>query len=168
MGYILLLYICWKRIICQFKRARDIMFLVKNDNIMYGLLTRSTDRATYRVRIALAHCQFPRPGGGCPMVGMKVIFKAVYGLHSTAMYLLKEDNLPIQTSKRCHVFGEKWQSYVWSINKVNRSRDLQSEARSRSLSIPAPRWWVSDGKIEINIKTRRWATFYCRVFLERG
>ena len=42
--------------------------------------------------------------------------KPVDGLHSTAMYLLKEDNFPIQTSKRYHVFGEKRQSYVWSID----------------------------------------------------
>ena len=50
---------------------------------------------------------FPRPGGGCPMVGMKIISKPVEGLHSTAIYLLKEDNLPIQTNKRKHAFGEK-------------------------------------------------------------
>ena len=83
------------------------MFLVKNDKVMYGILTRSTDRATYRVRHALAQFQFPRLGGGCPMVGMKLISKPVDALQSTAIYLLKEDNLPIQTSKRYHVFGEK-------------------------------------------------------------
>ena len=90
------------------------MFLVKNDKGMYGLLTRSTERANYRVRNALAPCQFPRPGGGCPMVGMKLISKPVDELHSTAIYLLKEDNLPIQTSKRYH------------------------EERSRSVTITAP------------------------------
>ena len=74
------------------------MFLVKNDKVMYGLLTSSTDRATYRVRNALAQCQFPRPGGGYPMVGVKLISKPVDTLHSTAIYLLKEDNLLIQTS----------------------------------------------------------------------
>ena len=90
-----------------FKRERDIMFLVKNDKVMYGLLTRSTDRATYRVRNALAQCQFPRPVCGCPMVGLKVISKPVDGLHSTAIHLLTKANLPIQTSMRYHVFGEK-------------------------------------------------------------
>ena len=74
---------------------------------MYGLLTRSTERATYRMRQALDQYQFPRPGGGSPMVGMKLISKPMDGLHSTATYLLKEDNLPIQTSQRYHVFGEK-------------------------------------------------------------
>ena len=83
------------------------MRLVKNDKVMYGLVTRSTDRATNRFWNALALCQFPRPGGGCPMVGNKLISKPVDGLHSTAIYLLKEDNLPIQTSKGYHVFGEK-------------------------------------------------------------
>ena len=144
------------------------MFLVKNDKVMYGLLTRKTDLATYRVRNALAQCQFPRPCGGCPMVGMKLKSKPVDGLHSTAIHLLKRANLPIQTSKRYHVFGEKGQSYVRSIDKVDRPSDLPSEERSRSVSIPAPRWWVSDGRNEINIKTRRWATFYCHIFVERG
>ena len=83
------------------------MFLVENYKVMYGLMTRSTYRATYRVRNALAQCKFPRPGGGCPMVGMKLILKPVDGLHSTAIYFLKEDNFPIQTSKRYHAFGEK-------------------------------------------------------------
>ena len=95
-----------KMIICPFKRVRAIMFLVKNDKVMYGLLTRSTDRSTYPMRNALAQCEFPRPGGGY-MVGLKVISKSVDCLHSTAIYLLKENNLPIQTSKRYHVFGEK-------------------------------------------------------------
>ena len=81
------------------------MLFVENDKVMYFLLTRSTDRATYRVKNALAQCQFTRPGGGCPMVGMKVISKPVDGLHSTPINLLKEDNLPIQSSKRYHVFG---------------------------------------------------------------
>ena len=149
MRDILLPYICWNRIICPLKRERDIMFLVKNDKVMYGLLTRSTDGATYRLRHARAQCPFPRPGGGCPMVGMKLISKPVDGLHSTAIYLLKEDNLPIQTSKRYRVFGEKWQSYVWSIYKVDRPSDLPSEERSRSLSIPAARWWVYDGRMKL-------------------
>ena len=83
------------------------MFLVKNNKVMYSLMASSTDRATYRVRKALAQCQFPRPGGGCPMVGMKLISKPIDGLHSTAIYLLKKGNLPIQKSKRYHVFGEK-------------------------------------------------------------
>ena len=83
------------------------MFFEKNDKVMSGLLTRKTDRATYRVRHTLAQCQFPRPGGGCLMVGMKLISKLVDGLHSTAIYLLKEDNLPIHTSKRYHVIGDK-------------------------------------------------------------
>ena len=61
------------------------------------------------MRHALAQCNFPRPGSGCPMVGMKLISKPVDGLYSTAIYLLEEDNLPIQTSKRYHVFGEKLQ-----------------------------------------------------------
>ena len=74
---------------------------------MYGLLTRLSARPTYRVMHALAHCQSPRPGGGSPVVAMKVLSKAIDGLHSTAIYLLKEDNLPIQTNKRYHVFGEK-------------------------------------------------------------
>ena len=107
------------------------MFLVKNDKVMYGLLTRSTDRATYRVRHAFAQCQFPRPGGGCQMVGMMLILKPVDGLYSTAS-------------------------------------DIPSEARSSSVSIPAPRWWVSDGRNGINIKIRGWATFHCHIFVERG
>ena len=61
------------------------------------------------------------------MVGMKLISNPVDGLHSTAIYLLKEDNLPIETSKRYHVFGEKLQSYVWSIDKVDRPSDLTTE-----------------------------------------
>ena len=81
---------------------------MKNDKVMYGLLTRSTDRATYRVSKAIAQCQFPRPGGGFPMVGMKQLSKPVDRLHSTAIYLMKEDNLPIQTSNRYHVIGEKF------------------------------------------------------------
>ena len=80
---------------------------MKNDKVMYGLLTRLTDRATYRVRHALAQCLFPRPGAGCPMVGTKLISKPLDGLHSTAVYLLEEDNLPIQTSNRYHDFGDK-------------------------------------------------------------
>ena len=83
------------------------LVLVKNDKVKYGPLTRSSDRPTDRVRHALAHCQSPRPGGGCSMVGMKLISKPVVGLHSTAIYLLKEDNLPIQTSKTYSVFCEK-------------------------------------------------------------
>ena len=168
MGYILLPYICSKRIICQFKWARDIMFLVKNDKVLYGLVTSSSKRATYRVRNALAQCQFARTGGGCPMVGNKLISKPADGLHSTAIYLLKGDNLPIQSSTRYHIFCKKWQRYVWSIGKVDRPSDLPNEERSRSVSIPAPRWWVSDVRNEINIKTRRWATFYYHIFVERG
>ena len=117
MGCILLPYICWKRIFCPFKRARDITFLVINDKVMYGLLTRSSDRPSKARSRSLS---IPAPGDRCPMVGMKLISKPVEGLHSTAIYLLKEDNLPIQTSKRYHVYGEKWQSYVWSIDKVER------------------------------------------------
>ena len=83
------------------------MFLVKNDKVMYGLLTISSDRAIFRVKNALAQCQFPRPDGGCAMVGTKLISKPVDALHSTAIYLLKEDNLPIQTSNRYHDFGDK-------------------------------------------------------------
>ena len=59
-------------------------------------------------------------------------------------------------------------NYKDTYGLLTRSGDLPSEARSRSVSIPAPRWWVSDGKNEINIKTRRWATFYCYIFVERG
>ena len=65
------------------------MFLVKNYKVMYGILTRSTDGAIYRVRHALAKCPFARPVVGFPMVGMKLILKPVDGLQSTAMYLLK-------------------------------------------------------------------------------
>jgi len=57
----------------------------ENDKVMYDLLTRSSDRPTYRVRHALAHCQSPRPGGGCPMVVMKLISKPVDMLHSNAI-----------------------------------------------------------------------------------
>ena len=83
------------------------MFLGENVEVKCGILTRSTDRATYRVRNALAQCQFPRPGGRCPVVGMKLISKAVVGVQSTVIYLLKYDNLPFQMSKIYHVFGEK-------------------------------------------------------------
>ena len=64
-----------------------------------------------------------------------------------AMYLLKKDNLPIQTSKRYHVFGEKWQSYVLSIDKVERPTERPTEWGTLSLTVNprAPvvgvRWW---------------------------
>ena len=151
--------------------SKRYMFLVKNDKAMYGLLTRSTDRATYWVWNALAQCQFPRSGGGCPMVGMKLISKPVdglhSGLHSTAKYLLKEDNFLIQRERDIMFLVKTRQSYVWSIDMIDRPSDLSSEKRTRSVSIPAPRWWVSDGRNKIIIKTRRWATFYCHIFFGR-
>ena len=71
------------------------------------MIERPTDRPIDRVAHALAHCQSPRPGGGCSKVGMNVLSKPINGLHSTAIDLMKNDNLLIQTSKRYHVFGEK-------------------------------------------------------------
>ena len=76
------------------------MFLVEMIQLcMVYLQGRLAERPTYRVRNALAQCRFPRTGGGCPMVGNKLISKPADGPHSTAIYLLKEDNLHIQTSK---------------------------------------------------------------------
>ena len=97
------------------------IYLLKVDNLhiqtsekyhVFGeKLTRSSNRRckrpTDRLGHALAHCQSPRPGVGCAMVGMKLLSIPVAGLRSTATYMLKEGNLPIQTSKRYHVFVEK-------------------------------------------------------------
>ena len=80
------------------------MFLVKNDKVLYGLLKGPSNRPSEARSRSLS---VPAPGGGCSMVGMKLLSTPVDGLHSTAIRLLKEDYLPIQTSKRYHVSGEK-------------------------------------------------------------
>ena len=66
------------------------------------------------------------------MVGMKVISKPVDGLHSTAIYLLKKDNMPIQTSKRYHVFVKNDKVMYGLLTK---SSDRQSDRPSKALSL---------------------------------
>ena len=167
MGYILLLYICWKRTIPHSIEEEIWCFRWKMTKLcMVYWQGRPNERPTDWGTLSLIVNS--RAPVVCPMVGMKLISKPVDGLHSTAIYLLKGDNLSIQTSKRYPYFGKKWQSYVWSVDKVDRPSDQLSVTSSRSVPIPAPRCCVSDGRNVINMKTRRWATFYCYVFVERG
>ena len=166
MVYILLPYICWKMVIYPFKRATDIMFWWKMTKLC---MVYWQGRAIDRVRHSLAHCQSPRSGGGFPMVGIKLITKPVDGLHSTAKYFWKRVICPFKRVRDI-MFLVKNDKVMYGLftRSSDRPSDRPSKALFRTLSIPALRWWVSDGRNEINNKTRRLATFYCHIFVERG